>query len=230
MLVQADLYDAGWQQHLWGENVLTNLEQRKLKIDRDVPVHGVIEPFDQMVKTIKAQTDDRGHELTVAEEGTMVKRSLFVAVLACACAANAAAQDAKATIGAVSKALGADALKTVQYSATGFDYALGQNPNASAPWPKFIEKSYTRGIDFEATASRVDRVRLQGENPPRGGGQQPIIGEQSLFQCRERQLALGAATGDLDDAARVRPCGGRAQCHRRPGTRRREADGDHLRR
>jgi len=109
----------------------------------------------------------------------MVKKSLFIAVLACACAAYAAAQDAKATIGAVSKALGADALKTVQYSATGFDYALGQNPNASAPWPKFIEKSYTRGIDFEATASRVDRVRLQGENPPRGGGQQPIIGEQS---------------------------------------------------
>ena len=55
MLVQADLYDAGWNQHLWGENVLTNLTQRKLKIDRDVPVHGVIEPFDQMVKTIKAK-------------------------------------------------------------------------------------------------------------------------------------------------------------------------------
>jgi len=55
MLVQADLYDASWNQHLWGENVLTNLAQRKLKIDRDVPVHGVIEPFDQMVKTIKAK-------------------------------------------------------------------------------------------------------------------------------------------------------------------------------
>ena len=55
ILVQADLYDAGWNQHLWGENVLTNLAQRKLKIDRDVPVHGVIEPFDQMVKTIKAK-------------------------------------------------------------------------------------------------------------------------------------------------------------------------------
>ena len=55
MLVQADLYDAGWQQHLWGENVLTNLAQRKIRIERDVPVHGVIEPFDQMVKTIKAK-------------------------------------------------------------------------------------------------------------------------------------------------------------------------------
>jgi len=54
MLVQADLYDASWQQHLWGENVLANLARRKLAIDRSVPVHGVIEPFDQMVKTITA--------------------------------------------------------------------------------------------------------------------------------------------------------------------------------
>ena len=54
LLVQADLYDAGWQQHPWGKNVLWNLERRRLKVDRDVPVHGVIEPFDQMVKTIKA--------------------------------------------------------------------------------------------------------------------------------------------------------------------------------
>jgi hypothetical protein len=56
ILVQADLYDASWQQHLWGENVLANLARRKLAIERSVPVHGVIEPFDQMVKTIKAKS------------------------------------------------------------------------------------------------------------------------------------------------------------------------------
>ena len=55
LLVQADLYDAGWQQHPWGENVLANVERRKLTVDRDVPVHGVIEPYAQMVKTIKAK-------------------------------------------------------------------------------------------------------------------------------------------------------------------------------
>jgi metallo-beta-lactamase superfamily protein len=55
ILVQADLYDASWQQHLWGANVLQNIERRKLKVDKDVPVHGVIEPYDQMVKTIKAK-------------------------------------------------------------------------------------------------------------------------------------------------------------------------------
>ena len=54
MLVQADLYDSTWNQHPWGQNVIANLEQRHLKVERDVPVHGAVEPFDQMVKTIKA--------------------------------------------------------------------------------------------------------------------------------------------------------------------------------
>ena len=55
ILVQADLYDSTWQRHSWGENVLSNIERRKLKVDRHVPVHGAIEPFSQMVETIKAK-------------------------------------------------------------------------------------------------------------------------------------------------------------------------------
>ena len=55
LLVQADLYDATWQRHLWGEHVLANIAQRRLNVARDVPVHGSIEPFDQMVKTIKSK-------------------------------------------------------------------------------------------------------------------------------------------------------------------------------
>jgi glyoxylase-like metal-dependent hydrolase (beta-lactamase superfamily II) len=92
------------------------------------------------------------------------------------------AQDAKAVIANASKTLGVETLKTVEYSATGLDFALGQAPNPASPWPKFIEKSYTRAINFETPASRVDRVRVQGENPPHGGGQQPIVGEQPVNQ------------------------------------------------
>jgi hypothetical protein len=73
-------------------------------------------------------------------------------------------------------------LRTVEYSATGYDFVLGQNYNGASPWPKFINKSYTRLIDFQIPASRVDRVRMQGENPPRGGGQQPVVGEQNQNQ------------------------------------------------
>jgi len=55
LLVQADLYDNTWDRHLWGQNVLDNIERRKLKVDRDIPVHGAIEPFAAMVENIKAK-------------------------------------------------------------------------------------------------------------------------------------------------------------------------------
>jgi glyoxylase-like metal-dependent hydrolase (beta-lactamase superfamily II) len=92
------------------------------------------------------------------------------------------AQDAKTVIATASKAMGVDALKTVQYSATGYDFALGQAPNAASPWPKFVNKSYSRSVNFETPASQVNRVRAQAENPPRGGGQQPVIGDQPQNQ------------------------------------------------
>jgi len=100
------------------------------------------------------------------------------------------AQDAKAVIDGASRAMGVDALKTVQYSATGLDFALGQAPNPSSPWPKFINKSYSRSINFETPASKVDRVRAQGENPPHGGGLQPIVGDQPVNQT----IVVGADT------------------------------------
>src|SRR6266851_9779638 len=120
----------------------------------------------------------------------MKKKVLAGLSLAAVLAWTASAQDAKAVIASASKALGVDTLKTVQYSATGFDFALGQAPNPASPWPKFIEKSYTRAVNFETPASRVDRVRVQGENPPRGGGQQPIVGEQPQTQT----IIVGADT------------------------------------
>lgn len=94
----------------------------------------------------------------------------------------AAAQDASAVIRDAAAALGVDTLDTVEYTATGFDFVLGQAYNPASPWPKFINKSYTRVVDFRVPASEVDRVRNQGENPPRGGGQQPVIGDQPQSQ------------------------------------------------
>src|SRR6185436_7031629 len=55
ILVQADLYDSTWLFHHWGENVITNVEKiRKLKPGRQIPVHGEIEPYDTMVKKMRA--------------------------------------------------------------------------------------------------------------------------------------------------------------------------------
>ena len=120
----------------------------------------------------------------------MLKKCLAGLALAAMLVWTASAQDAKTVIGNAAKAMGADTLKTVQYSATGMDFALGQAPNPSSPWPKFINKSYTRSINFETPASRVERVRVQGENPPHGGGQQPLVGEQPQTQT----IIVGADT------------------------------------
>src|ERR1700730_4333891 len=92
------------------------------------------------------------------------------------------AQDPRALIGTASKALGAENLRTIEYSGSGADYVLGQAANPNLPWPKFNEKSYTRVVDLEAPASRMQRIRTQGENPPRGGGLQPVIGERTENQ------------------------------------------------
>jgi glyoxylase-like metal-dependent hydrolase (beta-lactamase superfamily II) len=93
---------------------------------------------------------------------------------------TALAQDAKTVIDNATKAMGS--LKTVEYSGSGFDFAIGQNVNPNSPWPKFVDKTYKRTMNFETPAYRMERIRLQGENPPRGGGQQPVVGEQTQNQ------------------------------------------------
>jgi glyoxylase-like metal-dependent hydrolase (beta-lactamase superfamily II) len=112
----------------------------------------------------------------------MIRKCLAALVVIVSFVPAAAAQDAAAVINAASQAIGADRLKTIEYSGSGSDFAIGQAYNPSSPWPKFIDKTYTRAIDFSVPASKMDRIRMQGENPPHGGGQQPVRGEQPQNQ------------------------------------------------
>jgi len=112
----------------------------------------------------------------------------LVAILAWAAGTQ---QDARTVISSATRALGADNLKTVEFSGSGVDYVIGQAANPSLPWPKFNDKTYNRVVDLDAPASRMQRIRTQGENPPRGGGQQPVIGEQN-----QAQVLAGAAVRD----------------------------------
>ncbi len=92
------------------------------------------------------------------------------------------AQDAKTVIADATKAMGMENLGSVRYTGSGLNFALGQAVNPSSPWPKFNVKTYERVIDFDAGGASQTMVRTQAENPPRGGGQQPIVGEQSQTQ------------------------------------------------
>jgi hypothetical protein len=87
-------------------------------------------------------------------------------------------QDAKSVLDGVAKAMGATDLKTIQYSGSGSTYAVGQNANPSAPWPRFNAKNFIRTINYDTVSMRDEIIRTQAENPPRGGGGQPVMGEQ----------------------------------------------------
>ena len=112
----------------------------------------------------------------------MLKKCIGAAMLVTSLSWAAAAQDAKTVISNSSEAMGAGNLKTIEYSAIGADFAFGQSMNPNSLWPKFIDKTYTRTINFETPASRMSRVRIQGEYPQHGGGGQPLIGEQTQNQ------------------------------------------------
>ena len=87
------------------------------------------------------------------------------------------AQDGKASLEAASAALGAANLKSIEFSGRGFDYIFGQPYDASSPWPRFAVPAMTMTIDYVTPAMRDDRRRQQFENPPLGGGFQPLAGE-----------------------------------------------------
>jgi glyoxylase-like metal-dependent hydrolase (beta-lactamase superfamily II) len=103
--------------------------------------------------------------------------SRLVAVVVLLFPLAAGAQDA--SLDQVAKAMGGAAgVKSIQYSGSGVNFQVGQNYSPDLPWPRFIVKSYTRAANYETAALRDELVRLQGEDPPRGGGGQPVRGEQ----------------------------------------------------
>jgi hypothetical protein len=55
ILVQADLYDSTWTQYPWADNVLRNVALRGLQVEKDVPVHGEIQPWSEVLKTMKTR-------------------------------------------------------------------------------------------------------------------------------------------------------------------------------
>ena len=103
---------------------------------------------------------------------------VFVALVVLA-AGHAAAQDARAVLQAASTAIRADSVRTIQYSGTGFVAAVGQQFDVlNEDYPRFDVTQYTRTVDFGAMSSVEELTRRQGNNPPRGGGGTPLVGDQ----------------------------------------------------
>jgi glyoxylase-like metal-dependent hydrolase (beta-lactamase superfamily II) len=108
-----------------------------------------------------------------------MKKGLMIALaLAGLHPRTAQAQDAKTALDAAGTALGATSLNSIQFSGWGSDYIFGQAYDGGSPWPRFNLPGLTITIDYTIPSLRDDRRRAQAENPPLGGGFQPLAGEQ----------------------------------------------------
>src|SRR6266446_5902967 len=95
-------------------------------------------------------------------------------------ATPAAAQNAASLLQAADKAIGASAVNSVVYAGTGWMGAVGQSfatAGEGSDWPRTDFKSYTATIDYPSKSLKEEHVRVQGNNPPRGGGFVPLQGE-----------------------------------------------------
>src|ERR1700730_15468912 len=90
---------------------------------------------------------------------------------------RAQAQESRAALESIAKTMGGTTVKSIQYMGTGMLYQAGQAEPPGASWPRFNVTSYTRTVNYETATLRDEVVRTQAEDPPRGGGVQPVRGE-----------------------------------------------------
>jgi glyoxylase-like metal-dependent hydrolase (beta-lactamase superfamily II) len=114
----------------------------------------------------------------------MFKKPVAALILAAAIASAAAAQDAKTVITNVSKAMGYDQLKSIEYSGSGVEgTAMGQAQSAAKGWPHFTLKNYTRYIDVNAGTGQQTALRSRPAEPDGqlagGGGLAPVAEAQN---------------------------------------------------
>jgi len=98
---------------------------------------------------------------------------LVVLASALTTAAHLMAQQSS-TLDAAAKALGTASLQSLQFTATGQAFVLGQPPTASEPWPLRPIKSYRVSLDYGTNAMRLEQVLTMPTPQPRGGGA-PLI-------------------------------------------------------
>jgi metallo-beta-lactamase superfamily protein len=98
----------------------------------------------------------------------MTRRASILMAMLLLVAAAASAQDVHSVLQASAKAMGLASLKTIQYSGSGWFSMIGQTYGLSEDWPHYEVNPYTRTIDYDATFSREEYTRRQGNYPTLG--------------------------------------------------------------
>ena len=124
--------------------------------------------------------------------------------------------DAAAVLAATEHAQGGP-IRTLQVSASGSDFVVGQGWQPRGPWPRFNVERYDRTMDFAASASSLVTMRSQALDPPRGGARQPLDRAEQVTAVASgspraasirREMALLTPAGFLDAAKRSKDVSG----------------------
>ena len=111
----------------------------------------------------------------------MVTRFWLSLSLTALMAGPAGAQDVHSVLQTAATAMGVANMESIRYSGTGWQGMVGQNVAPDQDWPRVDLTSYSMPIDFETMSSREEYVRVQGDNPRRGGGRGfPFLTEQRV--------------------------------------------------
>jgi glyoxylase-like metal-dependent hydrolase (beta-lactamase superfamily II) len=113
----------------------------------------------------------------------------------------------RSAIDAAVDALGARAVNTLQFTASGATFTVGQNFTPEDPWPRVMLRRYSVFVDYEHTRMRQELVRVMGPTMPRGGGV-PFTGELRQAQLSDTRSAWDIP-GSVDPSASslpVAPC------------------------
>lgn len=100
------------------------------------------------------------------------------------------------------KKIGADKVKTLEFSGKGHWFQFGQSPAPDTPWPPFEVSSYEAAINFEHKAARVLQTRKQVVEPNR---HRPVPVEQKPDQYVHGDIAwnLAAPQGSAPGTAPI---------------------------
>jgi glyoxylase-like metal-dependent hydrolase (beta-lactamase superfamily II) len=133
----------------------------------------------------------------------MIRTAALSLAIVAMCGMHGRTQDQRAELDAAASAIGAAALRSIQFSGWGSDYIFGQSYEGGAPWPRFNVPAMSVAIDYVTPAWRDDRRRAQAENPPLGGGFQPLVGEQRQIWALRGESAGAVWAWDVAGTAAV---------------------------
>jgi glyoxylase-like metal-dependent hydrolase (beta-lactamase superfamily II) len=77
LLVEADLANPAWEAFMWGDFYTDNVALRGIAVDKDVPVHGRVTPYPQMVAKLK-EMQEKARQFCRGVEGQFLNACPFV--------------------------------------------------------------------------------------------------------------------------------------------------------